>query len=136
MLCWCGGLGGHSSIGVALKSLQSHPAGRAIPTRLLDGVTNASLVCAQDPGSSEGKGNLLCGVGVQVQVEGRREFTKVPVEARGLCVAEGEAEGRRAGVWGGIVVWVSFLFALVRDRQELDYLGYVHFCSQALIIVV
>lgn len=35
-----------------------------------------------------------------MQVEGRREFAKVPVEARGLCVAEGEAEGRRARVWG------------------------------------
>ena len=62
--------------------------------------------------------NLVCEVGVQGQVEGRRRL-----QARGLCVAEDEAEGRRVGVWGGIVVRASFLLGLVRGRQELDLAG-------------
>ena len=64
---------------------------------------------------------------MQGQVESRRGFTEVPVEARDLCVAEGEAEGRRFGVWGGVVVRASFLFGLVRGRRELDFGGLCSF---------
>lgn len=53
-------------------------------------------------------------------------FTEVPVEAQDLCVAEGEAEGRK--IWG--VGWGcgsgQLLFGLVKGRRELDFGG---FCS-------
>lgn len=38
-------------------------------------------------------------------------------------VAEGGAGGRRVRMWGRIMVWVSFLFCLVSDRQEMDLVG-------------
>lgn len=34
----------------------------------------------------------------------------------------GEQKAEKVGVWDGIVIWASFLFGLVRDR-ELDLVG-------------